>query len=192
MGRRTVTTDGLLRASHRRQRLTAVLAAPAVVVALALSGLELWRIVRPRSDLFAPPFAFSLADAIATGNVRQAFHYVRAGQDPNQLIAARHPELTGRKWVLVSPLLWAVAVGHLESVKMLLGYGARIQRTADRQAVCLAEALGHDEIARVLRTIGDVPPDACREVSAGEAPLLQVLSDWDEAFRAGELRPKPR
>jgi hypothetical protein len=172
-----VTTDGLPHVSGRGRALTAVIAAPALMVALALGGLELWRTVRPRSDLFAPPFAYSLADAIATSNVEHAFRYVRAGQDPNRLIAVRHPELTAGKWVLASPLLWAVAVGSLDSVKMVLGHGARIERTADRQAACLAEALGHLEIARVLRTLDDVPPGACRHVSSGEAPLLQVLSD---------------
>jgi hypothetical protein len=176
-----VTTDGLPHASGRRRALTGVLTAPAVILALALSGLELWRTVRPRSDLFVPPFAYSLADALATGNVQHAFQYVRAGQNPSELIAVRHPELTDRKWVLVSPLLWAIAVGNLDSVKMVLGHGARIERTADRQAVCLAEALGHLEIARVLRTLDDVPPGACRHVSSGEAPLLQVLSDVGRA-----------
>lgn len=172
-----VSAYSLPHVSSRRRVLSAVLAAPAVILALALGGLELWRTVRPRSDLFAPPFAHSFADAIATGNVQHAFQYVRAGQDPNQLIAVRHPELTGRKWVLVSPLLWAVAIGNIEAVKMLLGHGARIERPADRQAVCLAEASGHDQIARVLRTLGHVPPGGCRDLSAGEARLLPVLSD---------------
>jgi len=78
----------------RRRRLAALVAAPAVIVALGLVGLEVWRSVWPRASLFAPPFASSLAEAIATGNLQHAYEYVRAGQDPNQRIAVRHPVLT--------------------------------------------------------------------------------------------------
>jgi len=143
---------------RRRRRLGALLAAPALVVALALIGLEAWRVIRPRSPLFAPPFAYSLADAIATGNVQHAYQYVRAGQDPNQRIPVRHPELTRSQWVRVTPLEWAAAVGHADAARMLLGYGARV----DESAICLAEARGHREVARVLRTYaGEVGSTEC-------------------------------
>lgn len=149
MDRRTVT---------RRSRLAALIAAPAVMVALGLTGLEAWRGFRPRSPLFAPPFAYSLADAIATGNIQHAYQYIRAGQDPNQPIAVRHPDLTRNRWVFMSPLAWAAATGHTDAVRMLLGFGAR----ADESTVCRAEAFGHQDVARVLRTYaGQTVSAAC-------------------------------
>jgi len=109
----------------RRRRLAALIGAPAVAVALGLAGVEVWRAIRPRSSLFARPFAYSLAEAIETGNVQHAYQYIRAGQDPNQPIAVRHPVLTKNQWVLVSPLEWAAATDQRDVVRMLLGYGAR-------------------------------------------------------------------
>jgi len=132
---------------RRRTRLAGLLAAPALVVALGLIGLEAWRALRPRSPLFAAPFAYSLADAIATGNIQHAFQYIRAGQDPNQRMAVRHPDLTRNRWALVSPLEWAAATGQTDAVRMLLGFGARV----DESTVCVAEGLGHHDVARVLR-----------------------------------------
>ena len=156
------------RAVTRRRRLAAVLVAPAVIVALGLAGIEIWRIVRPRSPLFAPPFAYSLADAIATGNVPHAYQYIRAGQDPNQRIAVRHAVLTRNRWVLTPPLVWAAAIGQTDAVRMLLGFGAR----PDPAAVCLADALGHDDVARVLRTHGG------EAASAACGPRQMYPFDW--------------
>jgi hypothetical protein len=151
---------------------------PAIAAAIGIIGIEAWREWRPRSPLFAPPFAYSLAEAIETGNLQRAYQYIRAGQDPNALIAVRHPVLTQRRWVLTSPLLWAVAVGNIDGVKMLLGYGARIDGPADRQAICLAEALEHRDIARVLSAYSGEPPDRiCGEVTSKDPALLRVLAE---------------
>ncbi len=170
MDRRAVTL--------RRRRLALLIGAPAIVVALGLTGIEAWRILRPRSSLFAPPFAYSLAEAIATGNLQHAYQYIRSGQDPNALIAVRHPALTQGRWVLTTPLLWSVALGNVDIVKMLLGYGARLDRAADRQAICLAEALGHRDIVRVLSAHGAEPPDRiCAAFNAEEPALLRVPAD---------------
>jgi hypothetical protein len=136
---------------QRRNWLTAFVGVPAIVAALWLSGLETWRAIQPGSSLFTQPFADSLGDAIATGNLQRAYQYIRAGQDPNELIAVRHSDLTQRRWVLISPLLWAVAVGNVDAVKMLLGHGAHIDRPAYLEAVCLAGTLSHHDIVRVLR-----------------------------------------
>jgi hypothetical protein len=106
------------------------------------------------ADLPPPPrplAADSFADALAAGDVRQAFEFIRAGQDPNELILVSHADLTGGQRVLTSPLLWAAANGKLQVVQMLLGYGARMERAGDRRAPCVAEALGAGEIARLLR-----------------------------------------
>lgn len=160
----------------RRRGLAALMAAPAVVVALGLVGIEAWRSIRPRSALFAPPFAYSLADAIASGNLPHAYQYLRAGQDPNQPVAVRHPGLTQGRWILASPLLWSVAVGNTEAVRMLLGYGARMDRPANQQAVCLAEVLDKRDIARLLRTHSRLrPAGECRQVEGDRAPLLRVI-----------------
>lgn len=172
------------RLSRRQRRLTALVAAPAVVIALGLCAIEVWRVVRPRSPLFAAPFAYSLAEAIETGNVPHAYQYIRAGQDPNQRIAVRHPVLTHDRWVLATPLLWATATGQTDAVKMLLGYGARLDRPADRQAACLADALRHSDIARMLRTYGGVNSAvSCADLASSEAPLLRALTGADPAER---------
>lgn len=147
MGRSVVTTG---EHGARRRWVTALLAAPAVAAALGLCGIEAWRMLHPRSPLFAPPFAYSLADAIATGNVLHGYEYIRAGQDPNEPIAVRHPALTRNRWVFASPVAWAVATNQRDAVNMLLGHGARL----DGSALCLAEGLGHEDIARVLRMNG--------------------------------------
>lgn len=144
------------------------MAAPAVVVALGVVGIEAWRSIRPRSSLFAQPFAYSLADAIATGNVPHAYAYIRAGQEPNQRIAVRHPDMTGNRWVLTTPLQWAVATDQIDAVRMLLGFSARV----DAVAVCLADALGHDRIAGILRT--QKPED----VPAACGPVQRYPLTW--------------
>lgn len=168
------------RLSRRQRRLTALVAAPAVAIALGLCVVEAWRAVRPRSPLFAAPFAYSLAEAIETGNVPHAYQYIRAGQDPNQRIAVRHPVLTHSRWVLATPLLWATATGQTDAVRVLLGYGARI----DPSAVCLADALRHSDIARMLRTYGGVNSAvSCADLASSEAPLLRALTGADPAER---------
>lgn len=160
------------------------MAAPTLAIALGLCAIEAWRTVRPRSPLFAAPFAYSLAEAIETGNLPHAYQYIRAGQDPNVPIAVRHPVVTKGRWVLTSPLLWSVAVGNTDAVKMLLGYGARLDRPADRQAACLADALRHSDIAQMLRTHGGVDSAvSCGDLASREAPLLRALTAADSAGR---------
>lgn len=145
----------------RQQRgLAMLLAAPVVAVALGLCGIEAWRVLHPRSPLFARPFAYSLGDAIAAGDVLQAYRFIRAGQDPNEPIWARHPVLTGRRWTLVSPLLWAVGTRSTQAVQMLLAFGASLDSPENRDAACLAEALGDEDIGRMLRNAGAPPAGA--------------------------------
>ena len=108
----------------------------------------------PESQPAVTPFAYSLADAIERDDVQRAYTFIRGGQDPNDLIAVRHPVLTEGREVLASPLLWAVATNSRQSVLMLFGFGARMDRPADRRAPCLAEALGHSEMAELVRRYG--------------------------------------
>ena len=114
------------------------MAAPAIVAALALVAIEGWRLRAPESPLFATPFAYSLAEAIERDDVARAFAYIRAGQDPNTPIPVRHPVLTDNRQVLLAPILWAVAADARQSVRMLIGYGARFDAPTARAAICIA------------------------------------------------------
>jgi ankyrin repeat protein len=154
---------------------------PAVAAALGVSAVESWRLAGPRSDLFTAPFAYSLADAIERNDVHQAHAFLQAGQDPNQVIAVRHPVLTAGRPVLVSPILWAVATQNRDAVLMLLGFGARISAT-DGNAVCLAQVLQNAELVRLLVIHGSQPPDQrCSNLTRGDAPLLAFAVDSESA-----------
>ena len=155
--------------------LIALTTAPAALTALGLVALEVWRSVEPRSSLFAPPLTYTLADAIEQHELEQAYGFIRAGQDPNELIGVRHPVITGGEPELMSPLLWAAAVGDREAVLMLLGAGARMDRPVDRLAPCVAEALGHVELADALRRYTPTA-GSCRELNPAQAPLLALLA----------------
>ena len=163
----------------RRQRLLAVLiAGPAILTAVGMIAMEAWRYRSLASPLFATPFAYSLADAIERDDVQRAYEFIRSGQNPNDLIAVRHEVLTGGRTVLVSPLLWAVAMNSRQSLLMLLGFGARTDRPADSAAACLARALGNTAIADVVRLHGPSPSHRpCPEPKAGDPPLLAFLAD---------------
>lgn len=92
----------------------------------------------------------------------------------------RHPVLTHSRWVLATPLLWATATGQTDAVRVLLGYGARI----DPSAVCLADALRHSDIARMLRTYGGVNSAvSCADLASSDAPLLRALTGAGPAGR---------
>ena len=152
-----------------------LIAAPTLMTALGLSALEVWRFRRPESELFVTPFAYSLAEAIERDDVQRAYEFIRAGQNPNDPIAARHPVLTGGRQVLVSPLTWAVAMNSRQAVLMLVGFGAG---TTDGKAACLADALGNAEIAQLVRRYSDnLSPDPCPAQKAADAPLLSSIAE---------------
>jgi hypothetical protein len=145
------TSHAQLAGRRRRDILVLLVGAPAVVAALGVTALEAWRFHRPDSPLFVTRPALSLADAIARDDVERAYGFIRAGQDPDALIAVEHPTLTGGRSVQVSPLLWAVASGADRSLQMLRGVGgARADATTVRRARCLAEQLGHSSLHRQL------------------------------------------
>lgn len=141
-------TSGIPPLPRRRRVLASIMAAPALLAALGLGAVESWRLLRPQSRLFAAPFVYSLADAIERHDVDQAYAFIRAGQDPNQPIAV----VTRGRPVLMPPLLWAVTTQNSDAVRMLVGFGARV----DPAAVCLAEEIGSAEIARLLTLHGPV------------------------------------
>jgi hypothetical protein len=126
----------------------------------------------PTTAALAP--VHSLPEAIATGDVRHAYAFIRAGADPNDLIVVRHPDLTGGVDVFVSPVLWAIATRQSDVLQMLLGFGARLERPAERRAICLAEAVGANEIARTLKEHDQsLAAESC-EQSAPNQPLLRM------------------
>jgi hypothetical protein len=162
---------------RRAQLLALLLGAPAIVIALGVTALETWRWISPDSPLFTPPVAASMADAIAANNARGAYAFIRAGQDPNGVIAVRHDVLTGGREVEVIPLLWAVATQSENAVAMLLGFGARLDAPTKHKAVCLAARLGRDDIVQLLQlSDADTSPEACPVVRAGGegSPLLPI------------------
>lgn len=162
----------------RRRWLAAALALPTILAALALSTLEGARLLRPDNSQARDSFVYSFGEAIAEEDLDRALQFIRAGQDPNGLIGVRHAVLTDNRSVLVSPLLWAVATARPHSVRLLLGYGARMDHPANRGAVCLADALGNVEIARLLARFSPQPPAAaglCPEAGS-RADLLSVFS----------------
>jgi len=162
--------------SHRATLLAMLIAAPAVLNALTIGALEGWRSYRPDSPLFAAPRVSSLADAIARDDVQQAYEFIRGGQDPNGLIEVSDPVLTEGRRVMVAPLLWAVAMRSDRSVLTLFGVGARIDEEAERRAVCLAERLGQDDIARLLeRHGGHESTGTCTNQQVTEAALLDAI-----------------
>ena len=173
-----MTQRGTLPTVERRTHVAALLVwLPAIGAALGVTALEGWRWMSPASELFARPAAATLADAIAINDARGAYEFIRAGQNPNDAIAVRHNVLTAGRSVEVSPLLWAVATQSDEAVAMLLGFGARLDPSARREAVCLAVRLGRDDIVQLLRlSERDAPLERCPPSPAGgdESPLLPV------------------
>ena len=169
----------------RRTRVLAVLiAAPVLITALGVLSLDLGRRERPASPLFTKPAAYSLADGIAANDVEGAYRFIRAGQDPNELIAVRDSALTAGRSVFVSPLLWAVATQNKDAVLMLLGYGARMDRPSDKAAACLADSLGNADIATLLRTRHEaIAREQCPEARATDAPLLSFVETEESVDR---------
>ena len=170
-------TIGPRQLARRTHLLLVLMGTPTLLTAVGLSALEAWRLRHPESPLFATPFVYSLADAIERDDVQRAYDFIRAGQNPSDLIPVHHPVLTGGRTVLVSPLVWAAAMNSKQAALMLLGFGARMDRATDSQAACLAEALGNAEVADVLRNYGTKPSPPCAEVRTRDRLLLSFVDE---------------
>ena len=160
--------------------MAAVIAAPALAVALVLPVLEAYRLVEPEAPLFGGPPPSSLADAITRGYpVEWAYAFVHAGQDPNAPIAVNAPDYTAGTPVTVSPLVLAVAAGQGNTVLMLFNFGARLDLPQNLVAPCLAQAIGNQEVIGILARYGPPgPPVPCRAPKPdAPTPLLR----WVEA-----------
>jgi hypothetical protein len=160
----------------RRTLVAALLALPAVLAGLGVVAVESWRAVRPQAPLFAPPEPPSLAAALEWGELWQAAGMLRAREDPWAPFEVRHPALTGDQLVRASPLLWAVAVGNTDAVRMLVGFDAPVERPADRQVVCLAEAMDHAAVAAVRRRYTALPDAPCAALDGVDRPLVAVAA----------------
>lgn len=167
--------------SDRRQHVIAVgmlVAMVILVVGVVVVETERWR--NPRSRLFADRTFYSLADAIKVNDVEGAFAFLRAGTNPNDPIEVRDPGLTRSRSVLTSPLVWAVATGRRDAVLMLLAHGARIENDADKAVSCLADELGHADLATLLRKYGNtLPRERCPAPRDPTAPLLSLIGVTD-------------
>lgn len=129
--------------------MACLIATPAIAGALVIGAIESGLLRPAPSDDDEPPAA-SLATAIVEGQVERAYAFIRAGQDPNQPIEFQHPDLTGDRQVMVSPLLLAVASHSDNAVSMLLSVGVRRDLANNRFAACLATQLGYEDIVQIL------------------------------------------
>ena len=107
-------------------------------------------------------FTYSPAEAIARGDLDATYEFIRKGWDPDVLIAAGDDTLTSGRTVLVSPLVWAVALRQRDIAGELLAFGAHVDRSSNRTAPCVADALGDADLAAMLRTYpGAIAPHEC-------------------------------
>ena len=164
--------------------VAALIAAPAVV-----GAIEAGYFMPPASTRNTAAPTGSLADAIVARDVKRAYAFVRAGQDPNEPIEFRGHVLTGDRRVRVSPLLLAVASNSDNVVQMLLSFGVRMELPGNRFAVCLANRLGYRKIADIMLHNGG--PAAKVDCPAPRPdsgpPLLALAPDGvtiDDAFAA--------
>jgi hypothetical protein len=170
------------RTIHRRSLvLIGILAAGSILAAAVVVTLETLRALQPQSPLFASPPRETLAQAIQADDPLAAFAFVRAGQDPDALVAVRDARWTADQWVLVSPLMWAVTSDSSNSVLMLLTAGARLPHEQDRRAACFAEALGHPSLGQLLRAYAPHQlPQPCPKWQFNSAPLTAVVADSEQ------------
>ena len=156
---------------RRLPLVVALIAAPPVIGAVALTAIEAGRFMRPTSPRGLAP-AGSFADAIF-GGVEPAYAFIRAGRDPNIPIAFRDHDLTGDRQVMVPPLVLAVATQDRDTVMMLLSFGVRMDLPGNRAASCLATRLGYTEIAAIIDSVtGGIPQETCGEWSPASGPPL--------------------
>jgi hypothetical protein len=135
--------------------MAALIALPAIVAALGVTAIEIYRVVDPEAPLFGEPPSRTIVEAIARGRgVEQVYAFVRVGQDPNERVTVRDSDYTGRDPIQVSPLLLAVASRDANVVQMLLDHGARLDLPQNARAWCLARDIGADEAADVLLAHG--------------------------------------
>jgi hypothetical protein len=150
--------------------------APAAAAALLLTGLEIYRVIRPDAPVFGDPPPATLAEGIARRfPIEQTYRFLRAGQDPNMPVTFTDPDYTGGQTVSVSPLMLAAAARDSSAVQMLLNFGVRTDLQQNRLALCLARALGDDAIVELIEGAGDgaeSEPECPEPKQGASTPLL--------------------
>jgi hypothetical protein len=148
---------------HLRTHLVPLsIGAPAVVAVLWVLAVEGYRTIAPDSFLYVEPPAASFAEALHHHEVELAYAFVKAGQDPNELISFRDPEITGDRVVEMSPLTLAVAARNRNAVMMLLSNGVRMDLPRNVSAMCLARRLGESDLERLMVRAGGVSAPCAR------------------------------
>ena len=167
--------------------VAALVVAPAVLAALWLIGIKGYRMVQPESSLFRREEArTSLAQAITVCcRFEDAYAFIRAGQNPNQLLTIDDPDYSGGGSIMVSPLILAVAAGNGSVVQMLISFGARPELPQNSLAGCLAQELGQAEILTIITTyVGEDTQMTSPERSSNDPrPLLRWAFDEQAAVR---------
>jgi hypothetical protein len=162
-------------AARRASWIAAFLAAPAVTCAVALTAMEGYRVMQPEAAIFGGPRPATLSQSIFDGfGVEETYQFIRAGQDPNGVLAVAHPDYTDGTTVRASPLLVAVAAEDSSAVRMLFAFGARLDLPQNRLVECLARELVHPEIETILadeRGTAPAPPCTDRKPDA-PTPLV--------------------
>ena len=128
-------------------RAWTVAALAALAPLLVLLAWTFWRMPYPINEAVAifedvarkPPQQFLIAD---TTYYRPLYHLS---------VMARDETLTHGRTVLVSPLMWAVAQRQRNIVGELLAFGAHVDRSTNRMAPCVADAIGDADLADLLR-----------------------------------------
>jgi hypothetical protein len=160
----------------RRLLLTVALALPALLGAGALVIVEGWWLVKPDAAIFTPAPPQTLAEAIDGQDLQWTYGYFVAGHHVEEPIDVQHGILTGGQLLRVSPLVWSVAVHNTGGVQLLLSLGGRLDGPAERYTPCLAEAVGDQALATLLRRYGADPGGDCDAVPRGAAPLIAFLA----------------
>ena len=156
------------------RHLVLACAIPAVLMMLAVAGVEVWRVVAPARAEVGHRAYGTMGEAVVADDLRGVMGFIERGQSPDALIGVHDPVLTGGREIRVPPIVWAAAAGRQRIVMALLFAGVTFDRDADRAAACIADRLEFPEIAAHLRQIAGLPPaSACPPPTPG--PLLLTI-----------------
>jgi len=157
--------------------MAALIGAPAIVAVLGLTAIEGYRLIQPVSPLFGDAPA-SLAESITRGyGVEYSYRFIRAGQNPNNVVVVDSENYTNGTSITVSPLMLAVAAHDDNTASMLLNFGARLDLPQNRFARCLAEEIGDKAMLRIIDRHGghELTPPCPDRTAVATMPLLRWL-----------------
>jgi hypothetical protein len=162
---------------HRPAQSVAALSL--IVPALVLGALLVWFEIVLDPTQRDPVADMPFADTLKYDHFERASQYIHAGTDPNAPIPYRDTVLTDGDEITLAPLLIAVANERLDSVKMLLSTGLRLEAPANRYALCLARRRGYEAITELLTTeLGDAAATApCPAQTGSGNRILRPFSE---------------